>query len=69
MPAATIIALLLQNAPAIITEGEDLIAWLGATYTRVMGVIDLPADQITEEMIVASLDRIKAEDAKIEKIR
>lgn len=65
---AEILSLLISNAPAIISTVEEGIEWASKTWTEVKAAYDQPAETITKEQLLAQLDRIKANSARIQAI-
>lgn len=63
-----ILTLLITNAPTIITTVEDGIEWAAKTWTEIKAATDQDASTITQEQLLAQLERIKAASAAIQDI-
>lgn len=68
MGGVEIALLILQNAPSIISTAEEAFEWGAKTYKAVVAAYDLPADQITKEMLLAKLADIQANSDEIQAI-
>lgn len=68
MTALEILALLIQNAPTILKTVEEAIEWASKAWADIKASVDQPAETITKEQLLAQLDRIKANSARIQAI-
>lgn len=63
-----ILLLILANAPAIIQTVEEALTWAMETWVKIKASYDADPSSITPELLLASLDRIKANSAEIQAI-
>ena len=64
-----ILLLLVNNAPAIINTVEEGIEWAAETWAEIQRATGQDASTITKEQLLAQLDRIKANSARIQAIK
>lgn len=58
MPWLVILTTILENAPEIIQTVDDGIKWADKAWTSTKAAYDKPADQITQEELIAHLKNI-----------
>jgi hypothetical protein len=67
LTALEIAAIIVKNAPEALKTVEEIYDWAKSAYHSFMANLNVPADQVTVEMLVGYLDKIKAQSAEIQK--
>ena len=68
LTALEIAALIIKNAPEALSTVEEIYDWGKSAYQSLVANLNTPADQVTADMLVAYLDKIKGLSEEIQKI-
>jgi len=68
LTGAEIAATIIKNAPEALKTVEEIYDWAKSAYQSFVANLNTPADQVTADMLVAYLDKIKAQSGEIQSI-